>query len=66
MICSTELSQLSPPTTFGLTAAVDINAFQWLVLLGFPPNLAAAKLMPELFTTDESAGGSNSAAAHRA
>lgn len=53
MISSTELSHLSQAATAALTPAFDINPFQWLVTLGFPPNLAAAHLMPELFATDD-------------
>ena len=30
-----------------------MNAFQWLLVLGFPPATAAASVMPELFTADE-------------
>jgi hypothetical protein len=30
-----------------------MNTFQWLLVLGFPANVAAAKTMPELFTAEE-------------
>lgn len=29
-----------------------MNTYQWLLVLGFPPSVAAARLMPELFTAD--------------
>ena len=30
-----------------------MNTYQWLLVLGFPIEVAAAKAMPELFTDDE-------------
>ena len=36
----------------GLTS-FTMNTFQWLLVLGFPVNVAAAQTMPELFTSDE-------------
>jgi hypothetical protein len=38
--------EVSPP--LGETAAAD--AYRWLLILGFPPDAAAASLMPNLFT----------------
>ncbi len=29
-----------------------MNTYQWLLVLGFPPAVAAARLMPELFTVE--------------
>ncbi len=44
-----------------------MNTFQWLLILGFPTNVAAAQAMPELFTADETerAGHSEAALAAR-
>ncbi len=36
----------------GAGGKLIMNTYQWLIILGFPPSLAAAQLMPELFTTD--------------
>jgi hypothetical protein len=36
----------------GTESASPRHTFQWLVILGFPTNLAAAQAMPELFTAD--------------
>ena len=30
-----------------------INAYRWLLVLGFPAPIAAASTMPELFTTED-------------
>lgn len=43
----------------GEIPASHMNTFQWLLILGFPPNVAAAKAMPELFTTEENAQPGN-------
>lgn len=32
----------------------EVNAYQWLLVLGFPAPVAAASTMPELFTNEES------------
>lgn len=29
-----------------------MNTFQWLLILGFPPSVAAATLMPEVFSVE--------------
>lgn len=34
-------------------ASFQMNTFQWLIVLGFPTNVAAAQTMPELFTADD-------------
>ncbi len=34
---------------------VEIDAFRWLLILGFPLPIAAATAMPELFTAEEKA-----------
>lgn len=34
----------------GAAANATLNTFQWLLLLGFPLEVAAAKAMPELFS----------------
>lgn len=34
----------------GSGSATTMNTFQWLILLGFPVEVAAAKAMPELFS----------------
>jgi hypothetical protein len=39
--------------TRGADSTSNMNAFQWLILLGFPPATAAASVMPELFRSDE-------------
>ena len=31
-----------------------MNEFQWLLVLGFPAEIAAATVMPEVFIVDES------------
>ena len=43
------LTDHSPPT---LEAAGDatMEAFRWLLILGFPASVAAARLMPEVFS----------------
>lgn len=38
----------SPSQSAGKDATMD--AFEWLIILGFPVDLAAAKVMPELFS----------------
>ncbi len=30
-----------------------MNTYQWLLVLGFPVNVAAAQAMPELFNADD-------------
>jgi hypothetical protein len=30
-----------------------MNAFQWLLVLGFPPEVAASSVMPDVFATEE-------------
>jgi hypothetical protein len=32
-----------------------MNEFQWLLVLGFPPEIAAAALMPNVFIAGENA-----------
>lgn len=32
-----------------------MNTFQWLLVLGFPPSVAAATVAPEIFTDTPSA-----------
>jgi hypothetical protein len=44
----TSLSSHSSATIAG--NASTMNAFEWLIVLGFPVDVAAAKTMPELFT----------------
>lgn len=42
-----------PRLTLNPTAASPLmNTYHWLVILGFPPSVAAARLMPELFTAE--------------
>lgn len=33
-------------------SSAEINAFRWLLILGFPLPVAAATAMPELFTVE--------------
>jgi hypothetical protein len=44
----TSLSSHSTATIAGNESTM--NAFEWLIVLGFPVDVAAAKTMPELFT----------------
>ena len=34
-------------------AAANRSTFDWLLILGFPPEIAAAKAMPELFAVTQ-------------
>ena len=34
-----------------------MNEFQWLLVLGFPAEIAAATVMPEVFIVDDTASG---------
>jgi hypothetical protein len=36
----------------GARASSEVSAFHWLLILGFPPTVAAATAMPELFTSE--------------
>ena len=38
-------------------APPPMNEFQWLLVLGFPAEIAAATVMPEVFIADEAASG---------
>jgi hypothetical protein len=40
-------------SNFGAESCSNMNTFQWLLVLGFPPATAAASVMPELFVADE-------------
>ena len=40
----------SPSTSASAFDAAMHSAYQWLLILGFPANEAAASLMPDLFT----------------
>jgi hypothetical protein len=31
-----------------------MNAYQWLLVLGFPPTVAAATVLPEIFSEESS------------
>jgi hypothetical protein len=44
----TSLSSSLPSA--GTAGEAAMNAFEWLIVLGFPVDVAAAKVMPELFT----------------
>jgi hypothetical protein len=39
------------PSSLAESAAAD--AYRWLLILGFPPDVAAASLMPNLFTASK-------------
>lgn len=34
-------------------ASVTSEAFRWLLILGFPPSVAAASVMPQIFRCDD-------------
>jgi hypothetical protein len=46
---SVDLSSVAPASG----PSSEISAFHWLIILGFPPQVAAATAMPDLFTTEE-------------
>ncbi len=52
MFSRSDSSPAASPETAGAPDNSPMNTYQWLVILGFPPAIAAAKVMPELFTTD--------------
>jgi hypothetical protein len=39
-----------PPADLGEQWNSTVEAFRWLVIFGFPASVAAARLMPELFS----------------
>ena len=51
IVISMPAPHVSPLPQPSLEATV-MNAYRWLLLLGFPSNEAAASLMPELFTNE--------------
>lgn len=42
-----------PEASAAASSAFHMNTFQWLLVLGFPVNVAAAQSMPELFSADD-------------
>jgi hypothetical protein len=59
MISTAALTDRSHFETTGADFTTNMNTFQWLLILGFPANVAAAQTMPELFTADDSCGASD-------
>jgi hypothetical protein len=44
------------PEAIGAEISHPVNTFRWLLILGFPVNIAAAQTMPELFTAGDANG----------
>lgn len=44
------VSPTQNPAPAIVTSVAQINAFNWLLVLGFPPEVAAAAASPETFT----------------
>jgi hypothetical protein len=50
MLFGPDLLHQFPSSPATADQATTLNTFGWLVILGFPIEIAAAKAMPELFT----------------
>lgn len=43
------------PVTVSSAEELANAAFRWLLVLGFPPSVAAASVMPQIFRSDDEA-----------
>ena len=56
MISTTAPIHCAHPEAIGAEITHPLNTFRWLLILGFPVNIAAAQTMPELFTAGNATG----------